>query len=192
MNQSKLVCPYCEEETIFAKYCGICGKQIAYDCPVCDNIHLKGTIYCQNSGNSLESYKKLLEMIIDLLNNFESSEEYKKFSRWQFNLLSTASISFLLVLVFGIVGVAIHGQAQTYTETTIFGGVFLLSFICVANLGKNYRHALERYLVARGLPKNNLFKNVTYYYRHNRYGYLKDQIALCKMILKPVKEPSDN
>jgi len=81
MTSMKVTCPYCENEILFARFCEKCGKQIAHDCPLCGSLHLEGTKYCRNSGESLENYKKTLEKIIGLLDNFESSKEYKDFSQ---------------------------------------------------------------------------------------------------------------
>lgn len=157
MNLPEVICPYCREKTFFARFCEKCGEQIAHDCPLCDSLHLKGTTYCRNSGNSLESYKKLLEMIIDLLDNFGSSEEYKEFSKWEFSSVSTAFFSFLLCLGFGIAGVVTHGQGPTYIIAVISGGVFLLSFACVVDLRKTYRHALKKIFNSKRITRKRSF-----------------------------------
>jgi len=88
-------------------------------------------------------------------------------------------------LVFAVGGAVIHGLAQTYTVSAIFGGVFLLSFVHVFNRWKHERHAMKKYLIAKGLPEDDLFKDVVYNYWHDRYGYLKNQIVIYEMIMKP-------
>lgn len=77
-----MLCLYCSQEVLLAEYCSQCGARIACECPVCDQWHPKGTKFCPNTQQNIDSFKKLLEKMHQLTLSYNESilDERKQFA----------------------------------------------------------------------------------------------------------------
>ena len=123
-------CPNCDQEYGSQdRYCGKCGFQIAFDCPVCQGLHPIGSIYCSRKGVDIVNWVAAKEAkdkdykIITEVRERVFKQKYEKPGFLKALIPGFISAIIMFLLLFSLIHSRSHdtGSAEQIIVSSLFG-----------------------------------------------------------------------